>query len=100
MKIYTHTGDKGTTSIAGNKRVDKDDIRIETNGCIDELNAAIGIVRANLPQEHEWQATLKNIQQELMHLMSLIATPSDSRQESKMKVDKNMPAVCEKLIDA
>ena len=42
-RIYTKTGDKGMTSIHGGERVPKDDIRIEANGCIDELNAQIGM---------------------------------------------------------
>ncbi|MBP8760586.1 MAG: ATP:cob(I)alamin adenosyltransferase, partial [Parabacteroides sp.] len=41
MKIYTKGGDKGRTGIYGGERVDKDDIRIEANGCLDELNATI-----------------------------------------------------------
>ena len=39
-RIYTRTGDRGTTGIHGGERVEKDDIRIEANGTIDELNAA------------------------------------------------------------
>ena len=45
MRIYTRGGDKGKTGIHGGERVDKDDIRIEANGTLDELNAEIGIVR-------------------------------------------------------
>lgn len=47
-KIYTKTGDRGTTGIHGGERVPKDDIRIETNGTLDELNCQIGIVRSLL----------------------------------------------------
>lgn len=57
-RIYTRTGDKGMTGIHGGERIPKDDIRIEANGCIDELNAVIGIIRSLLPQEHEWQSLL------------------------------------------
>jgi cob(I)alamin adenosyltransferase len=45
MKIYTKTGDQGTTSLFGGKRVSKADLRIDTYGTIDELNAIIGLVR-------------------------------------------------------
>ena len=47
MKIYTRGGDKGRTGIHGGERVDKDDIRIEANGTLDEVNAEIGIIRAS-----------------------------------------------------
>ena len=50
-RVYTKTGDKGTTGIHGGMRVPKDDIRIEANGCLDELNAVIGIVRSMLSAE-------------------------------------------------
>ncbi len=70
-RIYTRTGDKGMTGIHGGERVFKDDIRIEANGCIDELNAVIGIVRSFLPQEHEWQSLLFSIQKNMMAVMSL-----------------------------
>ncbi|MCD8194166.1 MAG: ATP:cob(I)alamin adenosyltransferase, partial [Tannerellaceae bacterium] len=42
MKIYTRSGDKGKTKIHGGSRVDKDDIRIEANGALDELNSLLG----------------------------------------------------------
>ena len=47
-RIYTRTGDRGTTGIHGGERVPKDDIRIEANGALDELNCQIGIVRSLL----------------------------------------------------
>ncbi len=46
MKIYTRGGDRGKTGLHGGQRVDKDDVRIEANGTLDELNAAIGVIRA------------------------------------------------------
>jgi cob(I)alamin adenosyltransferase len=48
LKIYTKTGDKGETGLVGGKRVSKASLRIETYGTIDELNAALGIVRSFL----------------------------------------------------
>ena len=73
-RIYTRTGDKGTTAIHGGERVPKTDIRIEANGCVDELNVAIGILRTMLVSNHPWQPLLKEIQLNLMAMMSLIAT--------------------------
>ena len=73
--ICTKTGDQGTTSLRGGLRVAKDDIRIETNGEIDQLNALLGIVRAKLPHDNPYQTVLLNIQRELMVVMSHVATP-------------------------
>ena len=74
-RIYTKTGDQGMTHIRGGIQVPKDDIRIEANGTLDELNAVIGIVRSLLPEAHPWQTLLSDIQQELLIIMSHIATP-------------------------
>ena len=74
-RVYTKTGDKGTTGIHGGARVPKDDIRIEANGCLDELNAVIGIVRSMLAAEDGWQELLHAVQRELMVVMSHVATP-------------------------
>ena len=49
-RIYTKTGDNGTTGIHGGKRVPKDDIRIEANGALDELNCQIGVIRSMLSE--------------------------------------------------
>ena len=75
-RIYTKTGDKGTTGIHGGSRVPKDDIRIEANGCLDELNALIGVLRSMLPSDDERHDLLHAVQRELMVVMSHVATPS------------------------
>ena len=75
-RVYTKTGDKGTTGIHGGVRVPKDDIRIEANGSLDELNTVIGIVRSMLGTDDAWQELLHAIQRELMVVMSHVATPS------------------------
>lgn len=77
-KIYTRTGDEGMTGIHGGTRVPKDDIRIEANGCLDELNTLLGIVRSMLSETDEWQTKLCYIQRSLMVVMSHVATPSPS----------------------
>jgi len=64
MKIYTKTGDKGTSSLFGGKRVSKDDKRLEAYGTIDELNSLIGVAVAESGQK-EIKNILRKIQNEL-----------------------------------
>ncbi|MEG1545029.1 MAG: cob(I)yrinic acid a,c-diamide adenosyltransferase [Tannerellaceae bacterium] len=99
LKIYTRGGDKGRTGIHGGGRVEKDDIRIEANGTLDELNAEIGIVRALLSPEHDWQPILEKIQRELMTVMSLVATPSAIRTQNPNVLPTDLAAFCEGQID-
>ena len=99
MKIYTRGGDKGKTGIFGGQRVDKDDVRIEANGTIDELNSSIGVVRAYLPKEHEWQPILFKIQTEMMVVMSQVATPSAIRDQNQNVLDENLDKLCEECMD-
>ena len=77
MKIYTKTGDKGTTSLFGGKRVEKDDLRIETYGTVDELNALIGSAISEI-KDSELIEVLQNIQLDLFTLGSDLATPEDN----------------------
>ncbi|MDR1707816.1 MAG: cob(I)yrinic acid a,c-diamide adenosyltransferase [Prevotella sp.] len=99
MKIYTRSGDKGKTGIHGGQRVDKDDIRIEANGCLDELNSMLGVIRAYLPENHNFDDILFSIQTEIMVVMSHVATPSDIRQKNPNKLNEEIVAFCEQLID-
>ena len=99
MRIYTRGGDKGKTGIHGGERVDKDDIRIEANGTLDELNAEIGIVRTLLPPDHEWQVLLGRIQREMMTVMSHVATPSAIRDKNPNPLPDDLAAFCESHID-
>ena len=99
MRIYTRGGDKGRTGIHGGERVDKDDIRIEANGTLDEVNAQIGIVRALLPPEHEWQDVLGKIQRELKVVMSHVATPSAIRDKNPNSLSEDLVSFCEQQID-
>ena len=99
MKIYTRGGDKGKTGIHGGQRVEKDDIRIEANGCLDELNSMIGVVRAFLSPEHEWQQLLYRFQNEIMVVMSNVATPSEIRDKNPNILDPEIVLFCEEQID-
>jgi cob(I)alamin adenosyltransferase len=73
MKIYTKTGDQGTTALFGGKRVSKADLRIETYGTVDELNSWIGVLR-----DQEVNQSRKNIlieiQDRLFTIGSILAT--------------------------
>jgi cob(I)alamin adenosyltransferase len=73
MKIYTKTGDQGTTSLFGGKRVSKADLRIETYGTIDELNSWMGVVR-DQEINHSRKKILLEIQDRLFTIGSILAT--------------------------
>jgi len=73
MRIYTRTGDKGTTALIGGTRVPKHHIRIETYGTIDELNAHIGMVRS-LEINRVHKDRLIQIQNQLFTMGSELAT--------------------------
>ena len=74
MKIYTKTGDAGETGLFGGPRVRKDDVRIEAYGTVDELNAALGLARADTLPEPLGQ-TLLRVQSELFSVGAELATP-------------------------
>jgi cob(I)alamin adenosyltransferase len=79
MKIYTRTGDKGSTSLIGGTRVPKYHLRIEAYGTVDELNSYIGLIRCQEIDAHTAQM-LKEIQDRLFTIgSSLAADPERSR---------------------
>ena len=81
MKIYTKTGDKGSTSLIGGTRVAKSDLRIEAYGTVDELNSYIGLVRDQEVNKKRMDI-LKEIQDRLFTIGALLATDPE---KSKMK---------------
>lgn len=99
MKIYTRGGDKGKTGIHGGQRVDKDDIRIEANGTLDELNSLLGLIRALIGEGHEWQEMLGYIQRSMMVVMSHVATPAALRSENPNVLPEELDRYCEQQID-
>lgn len=75
MKIYTRTGDAGTTGLFGGERVDKDSVRVEACGAVDELNAALGVARRTLgPDLAAVRDHLESIQHDLFALGAELAT--------------------------
>lgn len=99
MKIYTRGGDQGKTGIHGGQRVDKDDIRIEANGTLDELNALLGLIRALIGEEHEWQEMLAYLQRAMMTVMSHVATPSVLSAQNPNVLPEDLDVYCERQID-
>ena len=83
LKIYTKTGDKGTTSLIGGTKVSKSHLRIETYGTVDELNSWIGLVSDQLFHKHS-KKILKEIQDRLFTIGSSLACDPDK--EPKMKI--------------
>jgi len=76
MKIYTKTGDTGTTALFGGTRVPKDHIRIESYGTVDELNSHIGLIRDQEFNAH-YKDILIEIQDRLFTLGAILATPPE-----------------------
>lgn len=76
MKIYTKTGDKGTTALFGGTRVPKHHIRIESYGTVDELNSHIGLIRDQAIDSH-YKTVLAEIQDRLFTVGAILATPPE-----------------------
>ncbi len=76
-RIYTKTGDDGTTGLATGARVRKDDLSVECYGTVDEANTVLGlcVLAANAPAHHELRELLKSIQHDLFDLGADLATP-------------------------
>ena len=79
MSIATKTGDDGTTGLMYGRRVPKSDPRIAANGAVDELNAALGMVRATVAEPFVTDAVLA-IQKELVLLMGELAVLPEDRE--------------------
>ena len=77
-RVYTRRGDAGQTSLAGGQRLQKNDLRIEAYGAVDELNSFIGLARESARELPELYGILGRVQHELFNLGSLLATlPED-----------------------
>jgi cob(I)alamin adenosyltransferase len=82
MKIYTKTGDDGTTGLFGGQRVSKADAQIECTGCLDELNAAVGLAAVAAPVE--LGPMLRAVQSELFVIGSHLGCPEPTRPPSHL----------------
>jgi cob(I)alamin adenosyltransferase len=95
-KVYTKGGDRGETSLIGGDRVAKDSLRIECYGTVDELNAALGLVRTALDSSAagpRLAAVVARVQNELFNLGAELATPDTARRAKQ-------PTVAQRHVDA
>ena len=101
MKIYTKTGDDGSTGLIGGRRVSKADARLECYGTIDELNACIGWAGASA--EASLLEKLRPVQNELFVIGALLATPDDGKTPANVtmpQLQEGAVARLESQIDA
>ncbi len=98
MKIYTRTGDDGTTGLYGGARVSKADPRVEAYGAVDEANAAVGVARAaGLPPPVE--AVLARVQATLFQVGGALATPPGAAATAPAVLEEEVLEL-ERAIDA
>ncbi len=98
MKIYTRTGDDGTTSLFSGGRVRKDHLRVEAYGTVDELNSHLGLARALKP-DAEIDHLLEQVQNHLFHLGADLATPLDAKADWVVRMDEAKVVWLENSID-
>ncbi|MDN3707632.1 cob(I)yrinic acid a,c-diamide adenosyltransferase [Myroides ceti] len=98
MKVYTKTGDKGTTALFGGTRVPKFHIRIESYGTVDELNSYIGLIRDQEMNTH-YKDVLIEIQDRLFTVGAILATDPEKAILKNGKERLNIPKISEKDLD-
>ena len=99
-KVYTRTGDDGTTALGGGQRIAKDALRIECYGTVDELNSELGVAVAG-GADPRLAATLARIQNELFHLGSdLCVLEEDKSKRPVPRIEQRHVDALERDIDA
>jgi cob(I)alamin adenosyltransferase len=98
MKVYTKTGDKGTTALFGGTRVPKHHIRIESYGTVDELNSYIGLIR-DQDINPLYKKTLIEIQDRLFTIGAILATDPEKAILKNGKERLNIPKISESDIE-
>jgi cob(I)alamin adenosyltransferase len=98
MKIYTKTGDKGTTALFGGTRVPKHHIRIDSYGTVDELNSHLGLIRDQDIDVHS-KTILQGIQDKLFTVGAVLATDPEKAILKNGKERLNIPKISEADIE-
>ncbi len=101
-RIYTRTGDAGTTRLATGATVSKSDLRVEAYGAVDETNACLGLARLHTADDRDLDAMLARIQNELFDLGADLSTPAraDEATGAKLRILDSQVARLEGEIDA
>ncbi len=105
-KVYTRTGDKGTTRLAGGQEIAKDHLRIDTYGTVDELNAIVGLARVfsqelseSMTDGDRFDDCLHGIQDRLFDIGSILASPPEKESEAMKAILSQEIDGLESLID-
>ncbi len=97
-RLYTRQGDKGTTGLLGGVRVEKDSLRVEAYGHVDELASHLGLAQALLPPgEERCRETLVRLQDELFLVGAELATPKGGRSSAPRIEDRHVRRLEEEL---
>lgn len=102
-RIYTRTGDDGTTGLGSGERRLKSDLRVEAYGTVDEANATIGVARLSTGDDPALDAMLARIQNDLFDLGADLATPvseGEAKAEGALKIHPHQVERLEAEIDA
>lgn len=111
--VYTKTGDKGTTSLVGGRRVKKSDLRVEAYGSVDELNSHLGLLATMLDGKSKdlsidfdvreqfdiCHSQLQNIQNKLFIIQTLLATEDEETYKKLTQLETECIASMERWID-
>jgi cob(I)alamin adenosyltransferase len=103
VKVYTKRGDDGTTGLLYGGRVDKDDLRTDAYGTVDEACSALGLARADLADEPRWHDLVLAVQREMFVLGAQLATHTDHWEQltdGVSRVTSDMIDAMETQIDA
>jgi cob(I)alamin adenosyltransferase len=99
-RIYTRTGDDGTTALGSGERRPKYDLRVAAYGTVDETNAAIGVARLHLAEARELDAMLAMVQNDLFDLGADLSVPEREGKAERLRVASSQVERLERDIDS
>lgn len=97
MKVYTRRGDDGSTGLLYGGRVDKDDVRTDAYGTVDEAVSALALARADLVEEQRWHDAVLDVQRQLFVVGAQLATHTDHWRQLADGVSRVTPDMTDAL---